>query len=80
MSKSHNFQTDILVEGYMLNQDKDGDGRKRAVKLIIDPDYNKETIEILESRDSCYLLKYDDRWNNYYWNSAGSYFCNDSCL
>ena len=80
MNKSNNFQNDILVEGYMLNQDKDGDGRKRAVEFIVDPDYNKETIERLESRDSCYLLKYDDRWNNYYWNSAGCYFCNDSCL
>ena len=80
MSKSKNFPNEILMDGYTISHDKDCDGRRCAVELMLDPDYNKEAFEILESRDSCYMLKYDDRWNNYFWNSAGCYFCNDSCL
>ena len=81
MSKSINFPNDILMEGYALNQDKDCDGSKHSVELILDPDCNKETIETLEFRNSCSMLKYDDRWNNYFWNCcAGSYFCNDGYL
>ena len=71
----------ILMDGYTLIQDKDRDGSKHAFKLILDPDYNKEAFETLESRNYCSRLKYDDSWNNYFWNCcAGSYFCNDSYL
>lgn len=71
----------ILMDGYTLNQDKDGDGSKHGVRLKIDPDYDKETLDILESCNSSYMLKYDDRHNNYFWNCcAGSYFCDDSLL
>ena len=81
MSKSVNFRNDILMDGYTISQDKDYDGSKHSAELILDPDYNKEAFELLESRNSCYMLKYDDRWNNYFWNCcAGSYFCNDSYL
>lgn len=81
MSKSLNFPYDILTDGYTLSQDKDCDGSKHTVEVILDPDYNKEAIEKLEFRNSCYMLKYDDRWNNYFWNCcAGSYFCNDGYL
>lgn len=80
MSKSKNFPYDILTDGYTISQDKDCDGSKHAVELILDPDCNKEAIETLEFRNSCYMLKCDDRRNNYFWNCAGSYFCNDSSL
>lgn len=81
MSKNKNFPNDILVDGYTLSQDKDCDGSKHGVELIIDPDYNKEAFEALESRNRCYMLKYDDSWNSYYWNCcAGSYFCGEEIL
>lgn len=81
MSKSINFPNGILIDGYILDQDKDGDGNKHGVGLIIDHDYNKEAFDILESCNSSFMLKYDDRQNNYFWNCcAGSYFCNDSLL
>lgn len=82
MSKSANFPYDILMDGYAINQKhKDCDGKMRSIELMMDPDYNKEAIEILESSDSCFMLKYDDRLNNCFWNfCAGSYFCDDSYL
>jgi len=82
MSKSINFPNDISMDGYTLSQDKDCDGSKHAAGLILDPDYNKEAIETLEfRRNSCYRLKYDDRWNSNYWNCCdGSYFCDDGYL
>jgi hypothetical protein len=41
MSKSNNFPKDTLIDGYTLDQDKDGDGSKHSVRLKIEPDYNK---------------------------------------
>jgi hypothetical protein len=81
MSKSNNFPKDTLIDGYTLDQDKDGDGSKHSIRLKIEPDYNKEVFDILDSRNSSFMLKYDERWNSYFWNyCAGSYFCNDSLL
>lgn len=81
MSKSANFPYELIIDGKSIISDKDSDGKMRSIELMMDPDYNKEAIEILESCDSCFMLKYDDRWNNYFWNCcAGSYFCDDSYL
>lgn len=80
MSKSRFYPNELLVDEYTIEHNKDADGHKHAVENVLDPDYNKEAFEILESRISCEILKYDDDWNTYYWNSAGRYFCNESDL
>lgn len=71
---------DIVSDSYVLRQDKDCDGRILHVGLAIDPDFNKEGIEIIEDLD-CYMLQYNDRLTSYYSNYCeGSYFCNESDL
>ena len=81
MSKSFDFPNEIILDSYVLRQDKDCDGRIQSVGMTIDPDYNKEDIEIIESCNSYYMLRYNDRSANYYLNYCeGSYFCNESDL
>lgn len=82
MSKSCNFPNEIILDGYVLRQDKVCDGCTKYVGITLDPDYNKEDIEVIESRNSSYcFLQYDDRFSNYYLGCCeGGYFCNESDL
>ena len=80
MSKSRFYPNELLVDEYIIEHNKDADGHKHAVENVLDPDYNKEAFDTLECRNSCEMLKNDDRWYNYFWNCAGCYFCNDSLL
>ena len=81
MSKNKIFQNELIIEGKAITSDKGSDGKMHSTELMMDPDYNKEDFELLESRNYCSMLKYDDRWNSYYWNCcAGSYFCDEGVL
>ena len=80
MSKSCNFQNEIISDGYVLRQNKDCDGRILSVGLSMDPDFNKEDFEIIEYLD-CSMLQYNDRFSVYQLNYCGGrYFCNESDL
>lgn len=73
-------KTDLIIEESYVKADKDYDGSTGVINLVVDMDLNKENLEIYSCGISSQMLKYDDIWNNYYWNSAGSYFNNDGML
>ena len=80
MSKSAAFPHDIMFDTCVIRGSKDENGRFMPIMAVLDLDLNKENLEMIESTVTSTLLKYDDRYNNYFWNTSGSYFLGDSLL